>query len=551
MQDDDDFENIKVEALYSYDLELIKTDEDNQTVSGAKFTITKKEATTTKPQSTNNGGLFVTKKGTEKTLCDNEQVDGNKTITVNNLEVNKDYFYEIQETEVATGYNDLLSTYKIIVPAYIDENLNLNIGVKNITAHPYYKAHKFVIVDENYNIVDDTNDPDNLYGKISVEAVNNAGKRQIHVTIENQRLKGSYNLRIKKYDEQNKSINGIEFNYEQYINYSSNNTNSTPTSTGKVKTKTISGVLGRALINSKPIEINQTGQDMYKITEVVDENNEYFELKESIYVYVNKIEADGVYKVESVSLSPDSVVTEKEYELINGETLPVKITSPDNNLYWWIVVKNKKITGNYNLELEKVDSTNQNTKLSGVTFNVLDNNGKSIGDSLTTGSNGMVTINRTIGEVGIDHYTINEINLGDNKYIPIADYECIDIYVRKTIENNAFVAKDVSLEPFENDSDTGTTSKNIYLANGDKVEVKVKVENGVVKVTIPNEKIEGEYDFVIRKSNGKGTYIQNITFKVTDEATSTSKNITTARTIWTSNMGNKNNYRTKYRYIYY
>lgn len=551
MQDDDDFENIKVEALYSYDLELIKTDEDNQTVSGAKFTITKKEATTTKPQLTNNGGLFVTKNGTEKTLCDNEQVDGNKTITVNNLEVNKDYFYEIQETEVATGYNDLLSTYKIIVPAYIDENLNLNIGVKNITAHPYYATHKFVIVDENYNIVDDTNDSDNLYGKISVEAVNDAGKRQIHVTIENQRLKGSYNLRIKKYDEQNKSINGIEFNYEQYINYSSNNTNSTPTSTGTVKTKTISGVLGRAFINVKPIEINQTGQDMYKITEVVDENNEYFELKESIYIYVNKIEADGVYKVESVSLSPDSVVTEKEYELINGETLPVKITSPDNNLYWWIVVKNKKITGDYNLELEKVDSTNQNTKLSGVTFNVLDNNGKSIGDSLTTGSNGMVTINRTIGEVGIDHYTINEINLGDNKYIPIADYEYIDIYVRKTIENNAFVAKDVSLEPFENDSDTGTTSKNIYLVNGDKAEVKVEVENGVVKVTIPNEKIEGEYDFVIRKSNGKGTYIQNITFKVTDEATSTSKNITTSRTIWTSNMGNKNNYRTKYRYIYY
>ena len=156
----------------------------------------------------------------------------------------------------------------------------------------------------------------------------------------------------------------------------------------------------------------------------------------------------------------------------------------------------EKLNGDYSLELEKVDSTDGNKKISGVTFKVKDGDGaaKAYGP---TGSDGKVKVfaAKSITQEGIDEYTITEVDLGDNEYVKIKDE--IKVYVTKSKTSEKFVASKVS---FEKNKDV--TSKQVKLEDGTDVVVTAGISGNTVKITVPNKPEEKpkDFDMALRKN---------------------------------------------------
>jgi|GEM_PF-615571 len=137
-------------------------------------------------------------------------------------------------------------------------------------------------------------------------------------------------------------------------------------------------------------------------------------------------------------------------------------------------LKLEKAEGKYNLEIIKVDSTNVNTKLQGAVFKVTLACGTE--EILTTNNNGIATISDiNILSVGTEIIKIEEQTApsGYEKLI-----NTVEINVTKAIVDGKYVA-------------TNTEMRNTQTA------VSVKLEDGVIKVTIQNK--PKVFDLALRK----------------------------------------------------
>ena len=174
-----------------------------------------------------------------------------------------------------------------------------------------------------------------------------------------------------------------------------------------------------------------------------------------------------------------------------------------------VTVPNKKIEGSYSMEILKTKENDQ--PLSGVSFKVKEgtNTAKTYGP---TGADGKVTIvnNKEIEDVGVDKYTITEVVLNENPYIAVKDD--IDVYVTKEVINEKYVASKVSFE-----EDKEVRSKQVELQDGKKVTITASISNGTIKITIPNNPIEGQYDVELIKVDQKDgkTPLPGVTFDIT------------------------------------
>ena len=151
----------------------------------------------------------------------------------------------------------------------------------------------------------------------------------------------------------------------------------------------------------------------------------------------------------------------------------------------------ENLEGNYGLQIEKVDATDTNTKISGAIFKVsgVSEKDTSYGPSK---SDGIINIfkNREIKKEGTEEFTISEVTVTDGNYIKLKDD--IKIYVTTTRSNDKYVASKVSFEKDKNE-----TSKEVTLEDGTKVNITAKLSSGVVKITIPNKPVN--FDLALRK----------------------------------------------------
>ena len=173
-------------------------------------------------------------------------------------------------------------------------------------------------------------------------------------------------------------------------------------------------------------------------------------------------------------ISAEGNYVAKNPTITSGEVEGTSVSLEGNTVK--IIVADEKQEGSYQLQLEKIDKDNPSTKLSGAEFEVT-LPGQSA-KTVTTGSNGIIDL----GVIDILHVnTVDTIVIKETKapegYNAILDE--MTIQVEKELSNGRFVAKSATIT---SGAVEGTT---------------VRVDNGVVKVQVSNEK--KEFDLSLRK----------------------------------------------------
>ena len=187
----------------------------------------------------------------------------------------------------------------------------------------------------------------------------------------------------------------------------------------------------------------------------------------------NAILEEMTIQVEK-DISAEGNYVAKNPTITSGEVEGTSVSLEGNTVK--IIVADEKQEGSYQLQLEKVDKDNPSTKLSGAEFEVT-LPGQSA-KTVTTGSNGIIDL----GVIDIlDVNTVDTIVIKETKapegYNAILDE--MTIQVEKELSNGRFVAKSATIT---SGAVEGTT---------------VRVDNGVVKVQVSNEK--KEFDLSLRK----------------------------------------------------
>ncbi|MCI8486647.1 MAG: SpaH/EbpB family LPXTG-anchored major pilin [Clostridia bacterium] len=239
-------------------------------------------------------------------------------------------------------------------------------------------------------------------------------------------------------------------------------------------------------------------------TKIVDKNGKEINLTESqnefwIKIKYNKGFTKGVkHDINiNVNLSGHKTYTKllDTYDHSNQPVVTIRTERYNSTTKTDISLK-EELKGDYNLELEKVDSTNNNKKIQGVTFKVSDGAGneKKYGPTGTDGKVKVVT-SKPITEEGIDEYTIKEVDVGNNEYISLRDE--IKFYITKSKTDSAYIVSKVSFE-----KNREITSKNVALEDNTQAVATLSVSGNTVKLTIPNKPYvkPTDFDMALRKS---------------------------------------------------
>ena len=393
----------------SYDLQLVKTDNANNRLTGAKFSVKINNQNATEYTITSTNG-----------------------ITINDIEITETGtdVITIEETQAPTGYNKLIGTLTINVTKTISDG-------KYIASNAQFTGNT---AGSSINLTD------NL----------------ITVTVPNERITGSYNLQLIKQDRQNQNaLQGAEFTVK--INDGREN-------------QYITNNMGIISIND--IEITEEGIDTITITETKAPAG-YNKLIDTLILNVTKTINSGEYIASDVDFSEETQA--------NGSTVNIS----DGLIT--VTVPNEKKTGSYSLQIVKQDSKTKDI-LQGAKFQVIINSGEV--KEYISDNNGLITINAIeITEVGTDTIRIEEIEApsGYNKLIGT-----LILNVTKTEEDGEYKASNIQ---FGNGSQT----------NG----AEVKLENGLITLTVLNEKIAGSYKLqLIKKDSKDNTRLANAIFNV-------------------------------------
>ena len=395
----------------SYNLQLIKKDKDTQAnLSGAEFRIRINSQSSRNYTTDNNGTITI----------DDIQITQTGTDTIT-----------IEEITPPTGYSSMIETIVLEVTKTLSGGSYVASGVRFASGTNAQNCH----VELNDGV--------------------------ITLTVPNEKITGSYDLQLIKQDsESTAKLSGAKFTVR--INNG-----------GPVEYTTNSS----GIISINNIEITETGTDTITIEETQAPTG-YNKIIGTLTINVTKTISDGEYVASNAQLTGNTA----------GSTINL------SNGLITVTVPNEKITGSYNLQLIKQDSENQNA-LQGAKFTVRINNGQT--QEYTTNDSGIIEINDiAITESGIDTITIEEIQAptGYNKLI-----DTLTINVTKSEENGQYVASNIEFG--EGTEPNGTT---------------VKLEDGLITVTVPNEKITGSYDLqLIKQDSENQNPLQGAKFEVT------------------------------------
>ena len=188
-------------------------------------------------------------------------------------------------------------------------------------------------------------------------------------------------------------------------------------------------------------------------------------------------------KIEVEKQLVDGVYTIKGATITEGEVEGTSVSVEGNVIK--IVVANELVTGNYKLQLEKVDKDNPNVKLEGAEFEVtLPGKGA---ETKTTGSNGLVDL----GTV-----EITDINQKD------------EILVKETKAPTGYnkILDTMKIEVEKQLVDGTYTIKEATITEGNVEGTNITVENGIIKIQVAN--IKQTFDLSLRKFISKVNEIE-------------------------------------------
>ena len=419
----------------SYNLQIVKVDgkDINTKLRGAKFNVT---------YSDNSTQLITT------------NVNGIANFKTINIEAIGTETLIIEEQTTPTGYNKLFDTLEVTVTKEVLENGKFGITNAEIT-----KINGEEVTDE-------------LGITISING------EVVTLTIPNYQPEGNYKLQLVKVDSKNEEtkLEGAEFKatFED----------------GSSQTLTTNS---EGLIDFGKINITETGIDTIKVEEITAPKG-YTKLFESFEIDVTKeLTKAGDYQASQIDLKNATGTTANTGEEVKANLSDGLIT---------LTVPNKKQEGNYNLQLVKIDSKNEETKLEGAEFKVTFADGSS--RTLTTNREGLIDFGKiNITETGIDTIKVEEIT-APNGYTKLFESFEIDV-VKELTEAGDYQASQIDLK-----NATGTTAN-----TGE--EVKANLNNGLITITVPNKKQEGNYSLQLVKvdSKNEATKLEEAEFKVT------------------------------------
>ena len=261
-------------------------------------------------------------------------------------------------------------------------------------------------------------------------------------------ITGNYNVNLVKVDKDNQNVklSGAEFQVTM------------PGQSATTKTTGTDGTINLGTVNIT----NVSNPDTITIKETKAPTG-YSKLIDTLTLQVQKQELNDAYSVKSVSITSGGVAGATA--VLNGNT--ITITVPD-----------EKLTGKYNVQLEKVDSENNAQKLSGAEFQVT-MPGKTSAETKTTNESGIIDL----GTVNItdvnnpDTITVKEIKAptGYNKLI-----DSLTLKVEKQLQDGQYSAKTVS------------------ITSGGVEGTSATISGNTIKIVVPNEKIK-EFDLSLRK----------------------------------------------------
>ena len=321
----------------------------------------------------------------------------------------------VKETKAPEGYNKILDTLEIEVEKQL---LNGSYSVKNAVL----KSGQ----EEGTNIA--------LEGNV------------IKITVANKLITGNYQIQLEKVDSDNPEtkLQGAEFEI------------TVPGKAVETKTTNENGIIELETVAITDI----TKKDTITVKETKAPKG-YNHILDTLTIEVEKQIENDAYKI-------------KEAKIISGQVEGTSVQINGNTIK--IIVANKKITGNYQVQLEKVDKDNTTKKLQGAEFEITVP-GKTT-ETKTTNENGIIDLGTIeITEIGNkDIITVKETKApkGYNELI-----ESLTIEVTKGETNGRYVA-------------TGAT-----ITVGKVQGAKVELNGNVITITVPNEK--QIFDLALRK----------------------------------------------------
>ncbi len=342
--------------------------------------------------------------------------ESNGIVTISNIPITSagTSVYEIIEEEAPQGYNKLINVLKIQV---------------------------VTVLQGSEYVVQSTSITEGEVAGAKAELVDN---KTVKVTIPNEQITGKFNLKIVKYDkdDQGKKLAGAIFEITKPDN-----------------SKETLTTIADGSVTLSDLDIPGVGTYTYTIKETQAPTG-YEKIIEEIQVKITTEIKDGKYVVKSTEIvsNPQSV---------DG----ILSTVGDNEVQ--IDVPNTKIGFGINLELLKVDYSNNTLKLPGAIFEVtMPDNTK---QNLTIGEDGTAKLqNIKIEKEGTYTFTIKEIQ-APSTYIPFK--ETYTLTVKVGLVNDEYVIQEQTITSSKTQAEEGkVTSEATSELNG-TVTIKVTLEN--------------------------------------------------------------------------
>ena len=512
-EDDDDFEKLIVEAKTgNYNLQIEKVDSNDNSIKlqNAEFSV-KVNGTSLGNKTTGEDGLT-------------------ELINIDITDVNTIDTVEITETKAPEGYNSLIDIIKLEVTKEENENgyqvkgLNV-VNTENVEATLENGTIKIIIKNKRKEFdlslrkyitkVNDTEyqrepqvDLTNLKETTGTTAIYNHPKTPVAVKVNDL---VTYTIRVYNEGEISGYVNEVtdylpeklEFVSDNEINkqygwvVSSDGRTVTTDYLSREKDENGSNLLkafdGENLdyrdlqIVCRVKETAEGGEKLTNIAEITKDYNEYnIEDKDS--------------KPEDLNYPNEEDLPNYKDDEINKEYVPGQ---EDDDDFEKIIVQ--EVTGNYKLQIEKVDSNDNNIKLQNAIFSIKVN-GNSLGN-VTTREDGLTNIQ-----------TIDIADVSSSDTIEIEEVGVPQGY-------RSLIGK-ITLGVVKEDLGTNYQAKEINFENNENV--NATLENGIIKIVVKNVKKEGDYNLQIEKvdSNDNSIKLENAEFSVKVNDTSFGNKLT-------------------------
>ena len=351
--------------------------------------------------------------------------------------------------------------------------------------------------------------------------------------------KGEYNLSIVKKDQDDENDNnenekykdaleGAEFQVQQYKdkeNIGNADGNGYTENDDTVKSYRGTSKLIKFGTNkndaTSQIKISNEGFDTYTIKETKSPEGYYNERdvtsKLKVYKSINSnadsfvISKIAFYNNESDNnaIEIDVPSTGSSWLKINKNGNRVDDTSKDyliafevtsNSIV--ITYKNTKLSGQYGVQIKKVNESENNAPVQGVKFKV---NNETKGP---TNEQGIATVeeNKEITKDNVsetDIYEITEVDLGENNLVKLKGG--LIVYVTKDLDesNKRYIVSGANFEYGDQATNSGNiVETNVFLEDGSETKAKLQIINNVVTITIPNT-VKGDYKLSIGKKSSE------------------------------------------------